>query len=214
MGRYNFEKEEKFKENNNYEDKNPNRTKYVEEEYEEYIEDNHIINIIIKGIILFIIAEMFLLGVGFFTTEKINNRPIVVTIEDRKENAYIKKVNKYVNELQQDSVKINQIYELYYQNQNRGTKEADKELRGYLLANQKIIEEFKYMTPKVIPERFQQAHNQFKLVLTSRLGTTKSLLNYLRTFSPQQINNYQNYSEQYHQRMNEFSNLWNRLISN
>ena len=217
MGRYNFDKENKFKKNNNLdkkENENQNRIQYIEDEYEEYVEDNYLINLIIKGIIIFIIAEMFLLGVGFFTTEKINNRPTVVTIEDRKENAYIKKVNNYLNEIQQNSVKINQIYTLYYQNQNRGTKEADKELKGYLLANQKMIEEVKYMTAKVVPERFTKAHEKLKTLLNTRLITTKSLLNYLRTFSPQHINNYKNYREKYHREINDFANLWNRLISN
>jgi hypothetical protein len=203
-----------YNNNSSKKKQNPNKSFYIEEEYEEYVEDNILINIIIKGIIIIIVIELFLFGIGIFTTEEVNNRPTVVTIEDRKENVYIKKINDHLDALQQSSVKIDQIYQLYYQNENRGTREADKELRGYLLENQQIIEDIKYMTSEEVPERFGKAHQAFKQMINVRLETTKNLLNYLRTFSPQYIENYQRSNEIYHREMIGFSNLWNRLISN
>jgi len=216
MNRYNFDKEEKFKEENDFtpnNNNNPNSTEYIEEE-EEYFEENHFINYIIKGIILVLLLEIFLLGIGVFTTKEVNNVPQVVTIEDRKENIYIEKVNNTLEQIQQDSLNIHQIFELFYQNQNRGTREADREIKGYMLTNQKFIEDFKYMTPKTVPQRFRNAHEAFKQMLNTRLKTTQSLLNYLRTFSPKYIEDYNQNRQQYHREINGFSNLWNRLISN
>ncbi|MFW6025580.1 MAG: hypothetical protein ACOCRX_04495 [Candidatus Woesearchaeota archaeon] len=176
-------------------------------ENKKYSLQNKIFNILL--IILF--SYLVFLIIGFFSTEFINGNAQVVDIEQREEIAYRNLINEHIYDLQQNSYKSHNIYQLYIVNKSTGVTNAYNELSNCIVSNEVMLQELSSIS---IPFRYENFHKDYENVLRMRLASDAALLNYFKNFNPQNIDSYLMHNERYNNSFFQLNQMWNRLNHN
>jgi hypothetical protein len=188
-----------------------NREYYEEQEYEAYEDDNNHIwyTIGINILLVLLIVEVLFLSIGMINTDFTNNNPQVMNIKMRKEKEYIKKVNKKLDTIQKIYMDIENLYQVFVENQSTGVEKADNTLTSHIITLTEMRDELKYLNT---PDRFESFNGMLLETISTFINMNNSLLQYFRTFNEGNIQEFNQYHGRYNTQMQSITNMWQKLL--